>query len=484
MSFQFSPELDKKVPPFKVFTKLFSEISNRYDAQFYWANINFDNCIKLSKIARVSGGKRLPKGFDYSNTITNFRYLRVGDINWDSTLNYNDFKYISEELFYILKRYMISNGELMIAIVGATIGKCSLLSNPLDDVVVLTENCAKIRLKTDKVMPEYLLLLLQSDFVQKQIQLNHIQTTLPKLGLDRVLSLQIPEPPSVELQQHYLGIYQKAFHIKRKKEKEAQRLLNSIDDYLLGELGIELPEREENSIQSRMFTRRLSEVSCGRFDPDYSQDEYKLLQNSLQQGCFESKTIREVTDSVINGNTPASTEYSDVETAYPIIKVKSYKGEYISLNKLDFTLVKKIKRARKNDIFILSAAHQASYVGRFIKFLESEPLENTSFVGELICIRPNDAICNPMYLFSLLNTEACKVLLNREKTGQTSHIYPTDIKHIKIPLPPLEKQSEIADQIIKIRNQAKQLQQQAKDELEKAKREVETMILGENDSKA
>ncbi len=33
---------------------------------FIGENMNFDNCIKLSKIARVSGGKCLPKGFDYS----------------------------------------------------------------------------------------------------------------------------------------------------------------------------------------------------------------------------------------------------------------------------------------------------------------------------------------------------------------------------------------------------------------------------------
>ena len=57
------------------------------------------------------------------------------------------------------------------------------------------------------------------------------------------------------------------------------------------------------------------------------------------------------------------------------------------------------------------------------------------------------------------------------------------LKSLKIPVPPLKKQTEIANHITKIRNQAKQLQQQAKAELEQAKKEVETMILGENESK-
>jgi restriction endonuclease S subunit len=223
----------------------------------------------------------------------------------------------------------------------------------------------------------------------------------------------------------------------------------------------------------------LSEASGTRFDPDYFQEYYRKIQHSVQSGFFDCKAIKEVTDLVINGNTPASKDYSDVETDYPIIKVKSYKGAFISLKKVDFTIEKKAKQAKLNDIYVLSAAHQASYVGRFLKFLDVEPTKNASFVGELICIRANSSICNPMYLFSLLNMEIYKVLLNREKTGQTSHIYSSDIKHINIPIPSLEKQTEIANHITDLRNQAKQLQQQAKAELEQAKKQVEAMILGD-----
>ncbi len=52
-----------------------------------------------------------------------------------------------------------------------------------------------------------------------------------------------------------------------------------------------------------------------------------------------------------------------------------------------------------------------------------------------------------------------------------------------IPLPPLTKQTEIANHITAIRNQAQQLQQQAKAELEQAKKEVELMILGTDENR-
>jgi len=193
------------------------------------------------------------------------------------------------------------------------------------------------------------------------------------------------------------------------------------------------------------------------------------------------QNINEI-DSVVSviqsGKTPSSIDYSDEVTEFPIIKAGSYTNEYIDLNKLDYTKTKNNFEVEKGDIFILSAAHQSQYVGKQIKILNDEVKMKTSYVGELICIRTIKELCNPMYLFSLLNLDIFKTLLNREKTGQTSHIYGKDIKHIKIPLPPIEKQNEIAQYIQAIREKAKQLQNEAKDALDEAKNEVERLILG------
>jgi type I restriction enzyme S subunit len=54
------------------------------------------------------------------------------------------------------------------------------------------------------------------------------------------------------------------------------------------------------------------------------------------------------------------------------------------------------------------------------------------------------------------------------------------LRNIKIPLPEIERQTEIANHISAIRFSAKQLQQQAAAELEQAKQQVEKLILGES----
>jgi restriction endonuclease S subunit len=188
--------------------------------------------------------------------------------------------------------------------------------------------------------------------------------------------------------------------------------------------------------------------------------------------------LKEITNVVFSGKTPASVDYADETTPYPIIKVKSYSQESIDLSKVDYTHLPQVNRVQKGDIFILSASHQPEYVGRHIKYLNEEPSIPTSFVGELICVRANQQ-CESMYLFSLLSLDIFKTLINREKTEQTSHVYGKNIKFLEIPLPPSEKQNEIVNHIMDIRMQAKQLQTEAAQILTGAKAEVERLILGE-----
>jgi len=58
-------------------------------------------------------------------------------------------------------------------------------------------------------------------------------------------SIQIPLPP-IEIQQQIVALYRHAVAEKQAKEQEANALLSGIDDYLLKELGIELPENVGN----------------------------------------------------------------------------------------------------------------------------------------------------------------------------------------------------------------------------------------------
>ena len=226
----------------------------------------------------------------------------------------------------------------------------------------------------------------------------------------------------------------------------------------------------------RLFLTGFREISNGRIDTIYQSTYYKQLIKAILNSNYSLLNLEEVVDIIASGKTPASADYSDKITPYPIIKVGSYTNDSVDLEKCSYTQKEQFLEIKKGDIFILSAAHQAEYVGKHIKYLNENPSIKTSYVGELICVRTN-ANYNSLFLFSLLQTKIYKELINREKTGQTSHIYGKDLKFLKIPNISIQRQNEIATHISKIRQQAQSLQKESLQILQQAKKQIEKMIL-------
>ena len=237
MTYQLPQHISKD----KIFIVNRSAIDNRFDVQYYSANLDLSGFVKLSSVAIVKGGKRIPKGYGYSEDATPYYYLRVADMDSDVPVDVNSLMHISNEVFDILERYEINEGELAISIAG-TIGKTAILKDiPVGERVILTENCAKILVKPNiELLSDYLKICLELPIVKKQLDLNYIQTTIPKLGLDKIVGIKLPPIPSVQKQQEIVDYIKKAYAQKQAKEAEAQQLLDSIDSYILKELGITL----------------------------------------------------------------------------------------------------------------------------------------------------------------------------------------------------------------------------------------------------
>lgn len=407
----------------------------------------------------------------------------IGSIPWISPKDFKQFylndsvDHISEEAIRDSSTRLVPENSVVIVV------RSGVLIHTIPVAVTLKPMSINQDIKAlvfcDKVLPAFAAYYIHV-FQQKILPLvTKHSTTVQSINTEQFEKLDLVVPP-ITIQQNVIAKMNTAYAAKKQKEAQALKLLDSIDTYLLHELGIELPVEEENCISKRMFVHKFSEVSGGRFDPVYFEKRFTDLIQKIQQSSFQFVPLGTVCSLLCSGKTPARDEYSEEPTSYPIIKVASYSGDLIDLQKTNFAVSKQPYTVEKGDIFVLSAAHQADYVGRFVKQLEDDPEIQTSFVGELICFRANNTIINPYYLFGLFTSKTFQTLMNREKRGQTSHIYSNDIKHILIPLPPLEKQNEIADHIQTIRDQAKQLRAEAAAGLEQAKREVEAMILGQH----
>lgn len=154
--------------------------------------------VEISEIAKVLGGKRIPKGYSFSPNKTEYPYIRVSDFK-NGTVNTNSLKYIEEEVFQQIKNYIITKEDIYISIAG-TIGLVGLIPEVFDGKS-LTENAAKIVIsEKHKISKEFIYYCLISENLQKQIEDNTRAVGVPKLALKRIETLKIPLPAFSEQQ--------------------------------------------------------------------------------------------------------------------------------------------------------------------------------------------------------------------------------------------------------------------------------------------
>ena len=55
------------------------------------------------------------------------KVIKIKNINSDNTLNINDCSYVSEDIALLAKDFYVSDGDLLIAMTGATIGKFTIV---------------------------------------------------------------------------------------------------------------------------------------------------------------------------------------------------------------------------------------------------------------------------------------------------------------------------------------------------------------------
>ena len=403
------------------------------------------------------------------------RYVRITDIDENGLISLDE---LGATVANLDVKYILNENDIVIARSGATVGK-SYIHKLLPYTCVYAGYLIRFVVDSDKILPNYLFAYTQLNPYKEWVNAIQRPSAQPNINAEEYQSLEIPLP-NLSKQQEIVDFINEAYTQKRAKEVEAQQLLDSIDDYLLKELGIILPTKHvSSSIKNRIYIINLSTIERDRLDSDYFDNKYRILLDSVKEGTYPIHPLGDnnITSFISTGQTPKSDCYTEEETDFPIIKAGSYNGHEIDLGKVSYTTKKQSYSVQKGDIFILSAAHQAEYIAKQICYLNEVPRQNTSFVGELLCIRAS-VLVNSMYLYSLLSTQVYKTLLNREKRGQTSHLYAKDVSRVLIPLPPIEKQNEIAKHIEEIRLRAKVLQAEGKAILEDAKRKVEEMIIG------
>lgn len=180
----------------------------------------------LGDIAKIKGGKRVPKGYKLLTQPTDFPYLRVTDFSDDGTIDTSDLRYITAEVRKEIKNYVIYSTDLYVSIAG-TIGKTGVIPKELDGAN-LTENACRLVFNEGVNNRFVYFFTVTPDFVE-QAGFNTRTAAQPKLALSRLATIRLGIPPLSE-QERLVRVFEKIKDETKHLEGIYQRKLVALNE--------------------------------------------------------------------------------------------------------------------------------------------------------------------------------------------------------------------------------------------------------------
>ena len=455
MNYQVPQHIDKE----KIFIVNRSEIEGRLDPHYNKpeylelmqilssirekikiTTIKKNSCVIFSGITPKSGG-------DAYVQHDGIPFVRSGDFSDTNEIDFSQLLLLRKDVHNtIMKGSQLIKNDLLIAIVGATIGKIGVYD--YDTEANINQAICAVRLK-ENLNPFYVQAFFQTNIGQKIIERVKRPVARANINLEEVGNLPVPLLKKQQ-QEIIVKIMENGRSLKRKKEQEAQQLLDSIDTYLINELGITLPE-VSFKLHDRIFFSSYKKLIGNRIDPLFALCWGKNAKSSL----YDIINLHTIAD-IFKGN--ALTSEGVIPGSIPVI-AGGQTSPY-SHNEANY---------EGNVITVSASGAYAGYVWYH---------QNPIYATDCSVIRSKDeSQFLTEYIFEVLKVQQRSIYWLQTGAAQP-HVYASDLASLIIPDIPLTKQREIVSYISTIRQQVKALQEEGKNILEQAKKEVESMIIG------
>ena len=477
MIYQVPQHIDKD----KIFVIQKSEIDGRLDPKMALYNKSVQHALfPMVKLKRLLLSK--PQyGANEAGIIRDNneqpRYIRITDIDENGLISPDE---LGATVANLDGKYILNENDIVIARSGATVGK-AYIHRHLPYTCVYAGYLIRFVVDSEKILPNYLFAYTQLSPYKEWVNAIQRPSAQPNINAEEYQSLEIPLP-NLSKQQEIVDYINAAYAQKQAKEAEALQLLDSIDSYILKELGITLPNLKAE-LNDRVFYVNYSELS-NRLDPYYSLKYFQQSFEAIHLGKYPIVSLKSLTTLITSGITPKSGGDAYVDdrlNGIPFIR----SGNINIDGELDFNdllyirpnihnTIMKSSQVRKNDLMIAIVGATIGQVGIYV-------FDNEANINQAIAlVRLKDGI-NVEYIKELIKSSVGQLSLNRLKRPVArANINLEEIATIQVVLPPYDIQQKIANQIQCIRLQAKALQVQGKVILEEAKRKVEQMIIGES----
>ncbi|HAQ6760018.1 restriction endonuclease subunit S [Enterococcus faecium] len=433
---------------------------------------------RIDQLALAKGGKRVPKGMKLQEEANSYPYLRVTDMKNETILE-NKIQYAPPQVREVIKNYTISSEDLYITIAG-TIGNAGTIPTQFDGAL-LTENALKLMIYP-LVNKMFLLKAINSPAIQNQFLELFNQVAQPKLSIRSTNSTLIPLPPSTE-QKRILARLEGVFEVLPKYEVSYAELTK---------LNKEFPEKLRKSIlqyamQGKLVPQDPNDERVEVLLEKIRQEKQKLFEEGKlkKKDLQESIIFRGVDNSYYekNGNSevklddipelPSTWEYArfkDIVSYYmgktPPRSANEYWGDdipWVSIADMPANGIitstkehvsheaKKLFKDKISPAGTLLMSFKLT-VGR-VSLLGIEATHNEAIISIFPYADTDESL--KMYLFKFLPQIANGGDSKDAIKGTT--LNSQSINNLLIPMPPLEEQSRIIQEVAKFEDLIPQL---------------------------
>jgi len=390
------------------------------------------------------------------------RYIRITDIDENGEL----LPGLGMTAANVEPQYFLRDGDLLFARSGNTVGKSYLYESER-----VTYPCFyagyMIRFRFgEKVLPKYVFAFAQTPYYREWVSAIQRSAGQPNINAQEYRSLEIPLPPLPE-QRKIVAELDAAYAAKRAADEKATKLLASIDDIVLSELGIAKLPKPDTSLSSRIFTVPAKEVANATLAPDHYFDSIDFSKAKYPCGRFVER---------IDIDPPCG-----LERITKLVPMEGVSAEWCAIENIEDIspdATQGYSTFRGGDV-IWARITPCMENGKSA-VVEAEPSECFCGSTEFLVFRPKDDKVNPFYLQSLLHLKRFREVAAHHFTGTSGHQRVTAdfFKAISIPIPPRSVQDRIASTASSIRAEARKLKADATAALDAAKRRIEARIVG------
>ena len=395
--------------------------------------------------------------------------LAVGNIT-EYGLDLSEKRMVALEEHERLKRSQVQRGDLLVTVTGR-LGTAMIYES--DEPANLSAHVGRVKVKDSLVNPYYLAAYLNSAIGRQLLGEFSIGSIYPHININKLASVRVILPPQ-SLQDRIAQIMQAAYRGGTNTNKKTRQLLKDIERLILQSLGVDF----ECLLGEKNFIVTLNQVKNNRFDVNFHLPKINSQYQALQQ-AKNCKLVRlgDLLAEMANGATPKGASY--LTEGIPFFRIQN-----IVPNGLDLSDIAYINRATHNimkrsqtrpgDLLMTITGR----VGTAAVVPESIKEGNTNQHIVIMRLKPN--LINANYLSAVINSNAVSFQTVHRTTGTTRIALDyTAIKSLLIPVPSLEIQRDILQEVERCHSVAKRLRAEAETLLVEAKAQVEQMILGE-----